>query len=138
MQKQFIAIKNEKRGLIRFDDYAENLNISQNVLNSAKIILQENFKLNHVDYEKINKRLVELCAYSEKWLDDALKLEPKLKTLSEFDITHMEAAEIKYDKRTAYLILRRLPKNALSYVWFKLKNKFKHKIQRLFKKFRMK
>lgn len=76
-KKPFIAISNPVRGATRFESIGNLLHIEDKIIkNLEDIDISDDSLFESVDYEKIEKILTAEKSRSEKWLSDALKIEP--------------------------------------------------------------
>ena len=74
-EKQFIAISNENRGAIRFQDLLEQLDLSDRLVDLSKTSAADIGKLTGctIDYGTVTKKIQHLSKKSLQWLSDAIR-----------------------------------------------------------------
>ena len=97
-KKPFIAISNPVRGATRFESIGNLLHIEDKIIkNLEDIDISDDSLFESVDYGQIEKILASEKSRSEKWLSDALKVEPKsVRAFSELDAlkAHIEDIDL--------------------------------------------
>lgn len=92
LRKKIIVVKNERRGIARFDDYGKMLGISNIMVSSFNDLKMEMFDL--INYEKIDSIVDVERQKSLEWLYYAIETEKPHKELSVFDIVSLRQDEM--------------------------------------------
>lgn len=106
-RKNFIAIKNQGRGVARFESILNLCGLKDRLISDIDDISANPELFADIDYDKVYNKLEPEIIKSKKWLEG--KLEPKKKAFSDYDILSKQLRDInlgnqsKFNKILKYL-----------------------------------
>ena len=107
-EKQFIAISNENRGAIRFQDLLEQLNLADRLVDLSKTSAADLVTLTgrRIDYETVTKTIRHLSKQSLQWLSDAIRSKKEYR-LTRQDVLLKKLLEHEYKNKDTKEQLKR-------------------------------
>lgn len=143
LEKQFIVIPNERRGLTRFESLLKMLNLQERLVTDKSDI---NYLIsNPIDYKIVNKILTEKKIQSLEWLKMAINSSKKT-SLSSNDISKIEGNKLynnfvmykTYSKKEKIIKFKyEFYRTLKNITWGKLKRKISHSKEKYKKLYKM-